>query len=124
MQRSTLGPLALSLSLLFAVACGGSHKRAESPDPTETGWSGPSADGDHASAGPSIQPVAAKSADPAKVLAPRSTSAEPADKPDGISQAEADIIAGRALPPAPKGEKPAKPKKRSAKPRKKSGKSA
>ena len=97
--------LALSLSLLTA-ACGGSHKHAESPDPTEKGWSGASSDAPQPNAGPSIQPATPKNA----------PSPEASAKPEALSQAEADVMAGKALPPSPhasdKAETPAKPAKK------------
>ena len=125
MQASTFAKLTLSLSLLLATACGGAHKRAESPDPTDTGWSGASTDGAQAKAGPSIQSTPPKTDDPAKVVASNAPSTEAGDKPEAMSQAEADVVAGRTLPTPPradKPEKPVKPKKPAVKTRKKASK--
>jgi hypothetical protein len=126
MQVSTFAKLALSLSMIFAAACGGSQKHAASPDPTEKGWSGASTDAAETKADPSIQSTPAKSNDPAKVVAANGTTPESGEKPEAMSQAEADIVAGRALPPSPKTDKaegkPVKPKKPAAKTRKKPSK--
>ena len=103
--------LALAISLLLATACGASHKPAESPDFTEKGWSGSSADGAQAKADPSIQPASSKSDDAPKPLPVDKPMTATADKPETSSGTEADVVSGAALPPPPKAAKPGKAKK-------------
>ena len=118
MSRHTLRSLALALPFIFATACGGAQKHAETPDFTEKGWSGTSSDADQAKGDPQIQSGGAKSDDAAKSAPPppadKSPMAPAPDKPETTSTAEADVVAGAALPkppPAPKAAKPVKAKK-------------
>jgi hypothetical protein len=130
MHRPLLTQLALAAVLALATACGGAPKHAESPDPTESGWSGASSDSASSSATKgSDAPLPATSL--AKTEEPKGMTADspPAAKPETSSAAEADVVSGAALPPppnaptTPKAAKPAKAKK-PAKTRKKATQAA
>ena len=122
--------IVLALPLVFAIACGGAQKKAEVPDFTEKGWSGPSNDTSDAKADPAIQATppkgddssASKPSDKAMVAdKPEPTSTTTTTSATASSGSESDAVAsGNALPPSPKAAgkaaaKPGKAKKKSKK---------
>jgi hypothetical protein len=111
MLRRLHAQITLALPLVFVLACGGSQKKAEVPDFTEKGWSGPSGDSPTvAKADPPIQSTTPKGDDATAMKADPPPA--PASKPETSGGAESDVVSGNALPPSPNATKaPAKPNK-------------
>jgi hypothetical protein len=112
MLRRLPALLVLAVPLTCAIACGGAQKKAEVPDFTEKGWSGPSNDVTEAKADPPIQSTAATDTKPDKPEATSTTTTTTT----ATAGTEADVASGNALPPPPKTTaKPSKAKKKSKK---------
>jgi hypothetical protein len=109
MLRRLAAPFVLAVPLAFAIACGGAQKKAEVPDFTEKGWSGPSSEVTDTKADPPIQAASAT-----EKKAPEATSTTTTTS--ATTGTESDVAAGNALPPPPKAAaKPTKAKKKTKK---------
>ncbi len=109
MHRLTPSLFALAL-LVFANGCASTHKHAEVPDFTETGWSEPNPAYAQSKADSSIQPPSPKNDEAATTT---TTSAEIPASP-GTGAADTPIGTQAAESSAPVAPKPAKVKKGAA----------